>query len=207
MKKLLSVSILFLLFFVLPTTVGAEKSKWKSNDYDFSVVRNVVIVETETNEPNINSYTSDAFSQNKIEAALRQAFEKRKIKVFTSADVTSGNGPISNVYLTITTKINALGKWSEQKEAYYETRTVYKKITVENSNGKTTTITVPSEETIYHPARTAWHAVVNLEFTVSSADGQKVYMVVDNRDRSEDTDTSGMLGRICNDLADDISRK
>jgi len=207
MKKFLSMSILFLLFFVLPINVGAEKSKWKSNDYDFSVVRNVVIVETETNEPNINSYISDAFSQNKVEAALRQAFEKRKIKVFTSADVTSGNGPISNVYLTITTKINSLGKWSEPKEAYYETRTVYKRITVENSNGKTTTITVPSEETIYHPARTVWHAVVNLEFTVSSANGQKVYMVVDNRDRPEETDTSGMLGRICNDLADDISRK
>jgi len=31
-------------------------------------------------------------------------------------------------------------------------------------------------------------------------------MIVDNRERVEETDTSGMLGRICNDLVDDISR-
>jgi len=110
-----------------------------------------------------------------------------------------------NVYLTINPIVHALGRWSEQQEAYYETRTVYKKITVEDNRGKDTTITVPTNETIYRPARTVWHAVANLEFVVTSAEDKKVYMIVDNRDRAEETDTSCMLGRICNDLADDIS--
>jgi hypothetical protein len=125
--------------------------------------------------------------------------------VFTPEDANRGNVPMRSVYLTIKPIVNALGRWSEQKEAYYDTQTVYKRIVVEDNKGRDTTITVPTNETIYHPARTVWHAVVNLEFLVSSADGKKVYMIVDNRDRSEETDTSGMLGRICNDLADDIS--
>ena len=124
----------------------------------------------------------------------------------TQQDIDKGNIPMRNIYLTIKPVVHALGKWSEQKEAYYETRTVYKKITVEDNRGRDTTITVPTNETIYHPARIAWHAIANLEFVITSPDGKKVYMIVDNRDRVEETDTSGMLGRICNDLVDDISR-
>jgi len=207
MKKIFSTLIMLILLLALPILASAEKNKWKTNDFDFASVHNVIIAETDINPPAIDGYIADPFSQNKIEMSLRQAFEKRKINVFTQEDINKGNVPMRNIYLTIKPIVHALGKWSEQKEAYYETRTVYKKITVEDNKGRDTTITVPTNETIYHPARIAWHAVANLEFVVTSPDDKKVYMIVDNRDRVEETDTSGMLGRICNDLAEDISRK
>ena len=207
MKKIFSTLIMLILLLALPILASAEKNKWKTNDFDFASVHNVIIAETDINPPAIDGYIADPFSQNKIEASLRQALEKRKINVFTQEDIDKGNIPMRNIYLTIKPIVHALGKWSEQKEAYYETRTVYKKITVEDNKGRDTTITVPTNETIYHPARIAWHAVANLEFVVTSPVDKKVYMIVDNRDRVEETDTSGMLGRICNDLAEDISRK
>ena len=207
MKKIFSTLIMLILLLALPILASAEKNKWKTNDYDFAAVHNIIIAEPDINAPSIDGYMADPFSQNKIEMSLRQAFEKRKINVFTQEDINKGNVPMRNIYLTIKPIVHALGKWSEQKEAYYETRTVYKKITVEDNKGRDTTITVPTNETIYHPARIAWHAVANLEFVVTSPDDKKVYMIVDNRDRVEETDTSGMLGRICNDLAEDISRK
>jgi len=205
MKKIFSTLLILLLLFALPTIVGAEKNKWKSNDFNFSVVHNILIKAVKTNPPHIHGYIAAPFSQKKVEMALRQAFEKRQIKIFTSAEGSNENIALHKNSLTIQPIIHALGKWSEKKEAYYETRTVYKKIIVENKYGKTTIITVPTDETIYHPARTAWHAVANLEFIVSSNKGEKVYMLVDDRERAEETDTSGMLGRICNDLADDLT--
>lgn len=206
MKKIFSTLLILILLLALPVLTSAEKNKWKTNDYDFTAVHNVIIAKPDITVPYIDGYTADSFSQNKIEIALRQALEKRKINVFTQEDINKGNVPMRNIYLTIKPIVHALGKWSEQKEAYYETRTVYKKITVEDNKGRDTTITIPTNETIYHPARIAWHAIANLEFVVTSPDDKKVYMIVDNRDRVEETDTSGMLGRICNDLADDVSR-
>ncbi len=193
------------MLFALPTIAGDEKNKWKSNDFDFSVVHNILINDIKTNPPHIYGYITAPFSQKKVEMALRQAFEKRQIKIFTNAEESNENIALHKNFLTIQPIIHALGKWSEQKEAYYETRTVYQKIVIENRRGKDTIITVPTEQTIYHPARTAWHAVANLEFIGSSDKGEKVYMLVDDRERAEETDPSGMLGRICNDLADDLS--
>ena len=116
-------------------------------------------------------------AQKIVEMALRQAFEKYQIQMTTTDGLNHENETIQPGPLTVKPTVHALGKWSEQKEAYYETRTVYKKITVEDNKGRDTTITVPTNETIYHPARIAWHAVANLEFVVTSPDDKKVYMI------------------------------
>jgi len=38
---------MLLLFIAMPTLASAEKNKWKTNDYNFSAVHNVIIAETE----------------------------------------------------------------------------------------------------------------------------------------------------------------
>ena len=207
MKKTFSILLMLVLFLALPTVAGAEKNKWKAESYNFSGVHKVIVTDIEINAPDIYGYIPVPFAQKIVEMALRQAFEKYQIQMTTTDGLNHENETIQPGPLTVKPTVHALGKWSEQKEAYYETRTVYKKITVEDNKGRDTTITVPTNETIYHPARIAWHAVANLEFIVTSPEDKKVYMIVDNRDRVEETDTSGMLGRICNDLAEDISRK
>jgi len=138
MKKIFSTFLIFILLLALPVLAGAEKNKWKTNDYDFASVRNVIIAEPDINVPTIDGYTADPFPQNKIEMSLRQALEKRKINVFTQEDINKGNVPMRNIYLTIKPIVHALGKWSEQKEAYYETRTVYRRLKVEKKKEAST---------------------------------------------------------------------
>ena len=205
MKKNFSLLLLLLLLLALPNVAGAEKNKWKAEAYNFSGVHKVIVTDIEINTPDIYSYIPTPFAQKMVEMALRQAFEKYQIAMTTTDGLNSENETMQQFPLTIKPTVHALGKWSEQKEAYYETRTVYKKVVVKHRYHKDTIINVPTDETIYHPARTVWHAVANLEFIVSSADGEKVYMSMDDRERVEETDTSGMLGRICNDLAEELS--
>lgn len=205
MKKKSLILLLLLFILTLPTIAGAEKNKWKSSDYNFSTVRTVIMTDIESNSPDIKNYIAAPFSEKLVETALKQAFAKRQIEMFTATDTVSDNSLLPPFNLTIKPIIHALGKWSERKKAYYETRTVYKKIIVKDRHGRDTIIEVPTDESIYHPARTVWHAVTNLEFIVSSENGEKVYMTFDERERPEEVDTSGMLGRICNDVANDLS--
>ena len=205
MKKTFSILLMLVLFLALPTVAGAEKNKWKAESYNFSGVHKVIVTDIEINAPDIYGYIPVPFAQKIVEMALRQAFEKYQIQMTTTDGLNHENETIQPGPLTVKPTVHALGKWSEQKEAYYETRTVYKKVLVKHRNHKDTIVNVPIDETIYHPARTVWHAVANLEFIVSSADGEKVYMAMDDRDRVEDSDTSGMLSRICNDLAEELS--
>ena len=78
MKKIFSTLLILILLLALPVLASAEKNKWKTNDYDFASVHNVIIAEPDINVPTIDGYIADPFSQNKIEASLRQALEKRK---------------------------------------------------------------------------------------------------------------------------------
>ena len=108
MKKIFSTLLILILLLALPVLASAEKNKWKANDYDFASVHNVIIAEPDINVPTIDGYIADPFSQNKIEASLRQALEKRKINVFTQEDIDKGNIPMRNIYLTIKPVVHAI---------------------------------------------------------------------------------------------------
>jgi hypothetical protein len=74
-------------------------------------------------------------------------------------------------------------------------------------HGHSDYIYIPYTEVVHHPAGYYYNAEADLEFDViDSRTNKTIYTVRDSRGRGGETDTSGMLKRICNDFAEDITK-
>lgn len=200
MKKFITLFLTFVLLLALPTLAGAEKEKFKSGDFDFKKVKSVAIASVGTREYTRATYKADFGMEDKVYTALEGALAKRHLKVASAAKAVRPN-------LKIKVIINALGTYTEHKAAWDETTTVDKKEVGKDENGNDVVVTVPTQETVHHPAEDISHAVAELEMVATDVrTGKDVYRITDSRERSSETDTSGMLHRICTDFAKDITR-
>jgi hypothetical protein len=201
MKKWTTVLLTALMVLALPLVAGAEKEKFKSDDYNFSRVKNVTISSISMGTSNYANLRTESPStmENMVNDTLRDALESRHLNV--------GSTRALNPDLKINVVINSLGSYIEHKAAYDTEETVDKKEVGKDENGNDIVVTVPTKETVHHPAEDITHAVAVLRLTATDVrTGKEVYSVTDNRERSSESDPSGMLHRICKDFAKDISK-
>ncbi|MEG1727753.1 MAG: hypothetical protein RR321_07595 [Acidaminococcaceae bacterium] len=162
-------------------------------------------------------YTDDAGALQKVDFAIRSALAKYKLGYLTQPSVTTTDElPLSNHTLEraqlaiaprIFVTVYALGSAARWQEGWTEVRTVNRKIERTDNYGRRETFWIPDKEYIQHPAHYNWTAYADLEFTLKAPDSDTVlYTVRDNRDRGGETDTAGMLKRICEDFAKEITR-
>ena len=197
MKKFFSLLLLTVFFCVLPSLARAEKNKFKDENFNFKQIKTVQITNLSSKTPKLSTYTEDINAAAKVLNTLEIDLQKRHIK--TSA---TNNAPI-NIQVTI----NALGTFIEHVAAYDETKTVDKKTVGKDAAGHDVVVTIPAEEVVHHEAKDITHAIADLTFIVTdNKTGAEIYTLTDSRERSNEDDTSGMLGRICKDFAKDISR-
>jgi len=201
MKKLTTLLLTGLLVLAVPLMAGAEKEKYKSDDYNFSKIKNVTITDVSMGTSNIANLRTEspASLQDTVLNVTTDALRDRHLNV--------GSTRALNPQVKINIIINSLGSYLEHKAAYDTTETVDKKEVGKDEHGNDIVVTVPTQETVHHPAEDISHAVANIRFVVTDVrSGKQVYTVTDSRERSGDNDPSGMLHRICKDFAKDITR-
>ena len=201
MKKLTTLLLTGLLVLAVPLMAGAEKEKYKSDDYSFSKIKNVTITDVSMGTSNIANLRTEspASLQDTVLNVVTDALRDRHLNV--------GSTRALNPQVKINIIINSLGSYLEHKAAYDTTETVDKKEVGKDEHGNDIVVTVPTQETVHHPAEDISHAVANIRFVVTDVrSGKQVYTVTDSRERSGDNDPSGMLHRICKDFAKDITR-
>jgi len=201
MKKLTTLLLTGLLVLAVPLMAGAEKEKYKSDDYSFSKIKNVTITDVSMGTSNIANLRTEspASLQDTVLNVTTDALRDRHLNV--------GSTRALNPQVKINIIINSLGSYLEHKAAYDTTETVDKKEVGKDEHGNDIVVTVPTQETVHHPAEDISHAVANIRFVVTDVrSGKQVYTVTDSRERSGDNDPSGMLHRICKDFAKDITR-
>lgn len=194
--------LLCLTLLVQPLTASADRDKWKSDSYPFEQVKAVLVESITVAPPHQVEYTPDEEQAKKVLAAIRGALGKRHVAVYTVAsDVPSTLRNVPRLQV----EIDVMGKYIEHIAAYDETKTEDKKVVAQDEHGKDIIVTVPTQVLIHHPEADVWHASIELSFRALDKNGKCIYTLDDNRERSYEEDTSGMLGRICSGFAKDIT--
>ncbi len=202
MKKICA--LLLSLIFLLALPVSAEKVKFKDKKYDFGKYSKIQLMGIADVQIDKTDFEFDSSAESKVKMHLLSAFNKKDISV----EDKTGEGVITPK-LGFDVKIYVFGNDKIWHDAWVETVNTTKNIQVdEDRNGRkyTKTISIPVTEYVNHPAGYYYTARVDLEFNVKDLRTDKlVYSVRDTRARGGESDTSGMLGRICGDFVSDIT--
>ena len=202
MKKFLTLCATLLLLITIPALSSAEKSHYKEKNYNFSHIKNATITGITAQPYQDSTYRADFDLAGKVTTALQSALQNKGMKVGAPAGILSKGSAVN-----IAVHVEGLGVFTVHEDAYDETRTVDKKTVGKDEHGKDIVVTVPTQEVVHHPAQDVPHAVAILSFKVTdAATGQEVYTLRDSRERNDETDTSGMLGRICRDFAKELHK-
>ena len=83
MKKLITLLLTGLLVLAVPFTVGAEKEKYKADDYNFSKIKNVTITDITMGTSNIANLRTDspASQQDTVLNVVTDALRDRHLNV------------------------------------------------------------------------------------------------------------------------------
>ena len=205
MKKWTLVLTLILMF--ITSVAGAEKIKFKDTQFNyknFSVAQLSSI--TFLNVDN-SGFVTDKGGETKITLLLRQALSKHNIILNEASQIkqTAEESSLRSVPL-IAVKVYCLGYDKIYHGPWDETVTRTQSVEVYR-NGRSTWVYFPYTEIVHHPAGYYYNAEADLQFDVTdSRTGKTIYTVRDSRGRGGESDTSGMLKRICNDFVDDITQ-
>ena len=203
MKKFWALLLGFIFLLALP--VSAEKIKFKDKNYSFGKYSKIQLTGISDLQIDRTDFEFDQSAESKVKMNLLSKFNKKDVTLDDNTD-TSGVTP----KLGFDVKIYILGNDKIWHEAWVETVHTTKTIWVDDvdKHGRRSSrsISVPVTEYVNHPAGFYYTARVDLEFNVKDLrTGKLVYSIRDTRSRGGESDTSGMLGRICGDFVDDIT--
>ena len=202
MKKILA--LVLGLMFLLALPVSAEKVKFKDKNYEFGKFTKIQLMGIASVQVDKTDFEIDNSADSKVRMLLLSDFNKKNI---TLEEKTEDN--VVTPKMGFDVKIYVFGNDKIWHEAWVETVHTSKTIWIdEDKHGKKSqkSITIPVTEYVNHPAGYYYTARVDLEFNVKDLRTNKlVYSVRDTRSRGGESDTSGMVKRICEDFVDDIS--
>lgn len=219
MKNLLRLFTLVFALVLLPlSTVSAENSVWKDPSFNFGNVRYLKLGVIDFYEYTQPKYIEDSGASSKLEITLRQAASKKGITILTEQDLaypapnaTPNTASIDDAFKNTAPYLNvkcfSYGHYKTWREPWLETRTEYREERYKDSYGRWQTRTYP--ETIYvnHPGYYEDTAVADMEFIVTDPQtGRVVLTYRDTRDRVGN-DAAGMVGRICDEFAKNLTKK
>ena len=198
-------ALVFLLILMLALPVNAEKIKFKAKDADFNNYSNIQLMGITSVQIDHTDFEVDPTAESKVKMSLLSAFSKKKVNV----ELENKAGDVTPKY-GFDVKIYVFGNDKIWHDAWMETVSSYKTIYVDdydrNGHRYSRSISIPYTEQVYHPAGYYYTARVDLEIAVKDLRKDKlIYSIRDTRSRGGETDTSGMLKRICSDFVDDIT--
>ena len=208
-KKFITVLLVITAFICMATTASAEKIKWKDKgNFDFKKFDTIQITSMTPLYVDNTGFVTDTTAPSKIVALLRSALGNKKVSL---SDLDELKEEPSNTGLKVIPnleiKIYEFGYDKNWHDAWTETIYVDRKIEKKDKNGRYSYISIPVPEVIHHPAGYFYTAQVDVEFIVKNPrTGKTVYSIRDTRSRGGEQDTSGMIKRICNDFADDVTK-
>ncbi|MCH3914230.1 MAG: hypothetical protein LKE29_02880 [Acidaminococcaceae bacterium] len=202
MKKFLALLLGFIFLLALP--VSAEKVKFKDKKYEFGKYTKIQLMGIADVQIDKTDFEFDPGAVSKVRMNLLSAFNKKNVSIEEKVP----EGAITPK-LGFDVKIYVFGNDKIWHDAWVETVNTTKTIYVdEDRNGRkySKSVSIPVTEYVNHPAGYYYTARVDLEFNVKDLRTDKlVYSIRDTRSRGGESDTSGMLGRICGDFVDDIT--
>ncbi len=203
MKKI--ISLIFMLVMLVALPVHAEKIKFKDSSYDFTHYSTIQLMGISSVEIDKTEFVIDESAEGKVRLTLLSAFDKKKKKMI-ELDSETAVGP----KLGVNVKVYVFDYDKIWHEAWTETvhrnRTIYVDEYDRHGKKRTNAISIPVTEQVQHPAGYYYTARADVEFNVHDLRTNKlVYSVRDTRSRGGETDTSGMLKRICGDFVGDIT--
>ncbi len=202
MKKF--VAMLLGLVFLLTMPVNAEKVKFKDKNYVFGKYTKIQLMGIAPVQIDRTDFQVDSSAESKVKMNLLSAFNKKNV---TIEDKNELNPTAPKLGFDV--KIYVFGNDKIWHDAWVETVYATKTIWIdEEHNGRKSSksISIPVTEYVNHPAGYYYTARVDLEFNVKDLRTDKlVYSIRDTRSRGGESDTSGMLKRICGDFVDDIT--
>ena len=173
----------------------------------------------ELQDRHINLYIKNVVVTNKFreedfspleENTSNTAISPSKNKTRTLAQIRAENAPL------VTVKVHNLGiatvHHKAWKEHYTYNRRVTRKVSYIDYRGhkryRDEIVTIPERRTKHHPAYDTTTAYAELSFFVRDpkTDNEVIFTIHDSRSREFETDTTGMLNRICNLFAKKVSR-
>ena len=199
------------LLLLLVNVAGAEKVKFKDHQFNFTNYTNAQISSINILNVDKDNFVTDNGLETKINLLLRQVFSNRHINLSLDNKQTPVQEQEALPSLKSTPQIAVTvyclgydkiyhGAWDE---TVYTTRT----ISTWDNKGHAAYISIPVTEVVHHPAGYYYSAEVDLQFDVTDSRTKKnIYTVRDSRSRGGETDTSGMLKRICTDFAEDLTQ-
>jgi len=204
MKKIGALLLLLIFVFALP--VQAEKIRFKDKDSDFKNYSRIQFMGIATVQIDNTDFEIDTTAESKVKMMLLSALNKKNLTV----DLENKAGEVTPKY-GFDVKIYVFGNDKIWHEAWVENVSSYKTIYVDDydkhGHRYSKSISIPYTEQRYHPAGYYYTARVDLEINVNDLRNNKlIYSIRDTRARGGETDTAGMLKRICEDFADDITR-
>lgn len=224
MKKIFQVGLMLMMLLGMTATAGAEKSLWKDSDFNFKAYNAVVIGLIDNDYVSSSRNASfDNRAEFKTGAALAKAFGKKNIQAKFNpegyvAETEEVGGSIlrpASFKPIVEATVHKFGWVRYWKEPWVETKTYYDEVvlkdrwgnTIYDRNGHRVTQSIPRYEYIDHPGEWQYTAQVDLELRMIDPRTDKAVAIkTDTRDRSLETDTSGMLERICNDFVKDVTK-
>lgn len=207
MKKIFMACLLTLVFLTIP--VSAEKIKFKDPGFDYkgytvAQISNIALLNVDNKD-----FVSDQGAENKITLLLRQAFVDRKVTLRTPEQIKETATQQSSLKAVpeISVKVYCLGYDKIYHGPWSETVAVTRPVYAIDGWGHWGYIYVPDIQVVHHPAGYYYNAEADIEFNVTDArSGKVIYTVRDSRGRGGETDSSGMLKRICNDFVEDVTK-
>jgi hypothetical protein len=206
MKK--SLLIITLIMMLLTSVANAEKIKFKDSQFNYKNFDTVQLTEITILNVDNKDFITDKGSEMKINLLLRQAFNNRQITLKGTEKTTQdANQSMLKPIPMIAVKVYCLGYDKIFHGPWDEVVTRTSTISHVDRHGHYDYIYIPYTEVVHHPAGYYYNAEADLEFDViDSRTNKTIYTVRDSRGRGGETDTSGMLKRICNDFAEDITK-
>ena len=203
MKKFCA--LLFVIMMLLALPVSAEKVKFKDSNCNFTGYSSIYMMGISPLQLDQTDFVADYTADSKVRMTLLSAFADKKIRM----EETLQENALSPK-LGFDVKIYVFGYDKIWHDAWVETVNTTKTIVItkyRNGREEKETISVPDVQYVQHPAGYYYTARVDLAFNVTDQrTGRLVYSLRDTRSRGGETDTSGMLKRICNDFVKDITK-
>lgn len=207
MKKLF-VFLFLVILMAFNAVAGASMSFYANPSSDLSDLKVVKVTEIVNNIPvNVNAMN---MPEEKLMSGLYKGAQKNKLAIedmriadFDNSIKTNGN-KLEEAFLQVI--ISNMSTTSRYVAGYWENRTQYKDKVWYDKDGKKHTDRVSYTVPVWVPE--SWHtdAHIDLIYKLYDANGSLLANGADKRDRMDENDANGMLGRSATDFFKQVKK-
>ena len=218
MKKLFCFCLVFFTMLCLPLTTHADKTKWVNPAYNFKAVKTFELTSIAVADIDQESFTQDELAYERVLGDLQNEFSKYQLHLESNnveneellpgyqKPIPTDTYPATTAVMQV--KIHRFGYITRIIPAHQEPYTYTRKEKIRDNHGNWIVREIPVTEYRYVPAYREDSAQLDISFNIyDSQTGKLVMNLRDSRERSGDSDTSGVSHRIVQNFIKELSKK